>query len=115
MKSVYAKTRILLVPSVWQEGWGRVVTEAQLNGIPVIASNLGGLPESVGPGGIIVNPGADLGEWQTALSRLWDDVTQYEMFSKAALEHSQREEIRPERLLKELLEVISALVKRPRQ
>ena len=36
MRSVYAKCRILLAPSVWEEAYGRVVTEAQISGIPVV-------------------------------------------------------------------------------
>src|SRR5262249_21620774 len=55
MRTVYCDTRILLVPSQWEdETWGRVVSEAQLSGIPVITSDRGGLPESVGPGGIVL-------------------------------------------------------------
>ncbi len=52
MKPVYAATKALLAPSLWYESWGRVATEAVLNGIPVLASTSGGLPEAVGTGGI---------------------------------------------------------------
>ena len=40
MKSVYGKARILLVPSQWEEAWGRVASEAHCSGIPVIGSKL---------------------------------------------------------------------------
>ena len=33
MKSVYARTRIVLAPSHWNEAWGRVASEAQCSGI----------------------------------------------------------------------------------
>ena len=55
MRSVYRDTKVLLVPSQWLETWGRVATEAQFSGIPVLASRSGALPEAVGPGGILSN------------------------------------------------------------
>jgi hypothetical protein len=43
---ILSNTKILVVPSLWQEGFGLVVVEAMLRGIPVLASNLGGLVEA---------------------------------------------------------------------
>jgi surfactin synthase thioesterase subunit/glycosyltransferase involved in cell wall biosynthesis len=40
------RTRALLAPSVWAEARSRIVVEAMLAGVPVMASNLGGLPEA---------------------------------------------------------------------
>ena len=71
MADEYAQARLLLVPSVWEEAWGRVVTEAQLNGIPVLATAIGGLPESVGPGGILIPPGSGIEVWNAHLRKLW--------------------------------------------
>ena len=39
-------TRVLLAPSVWAEARARVVPEAMSRGVPVIASNIGGIPEA---------------------------------------------------------------------
>jgi Glycosyl transferases group 1/Glycosyltransferase Family 4 len=40
------RTRVLLMPSLWYEGFGLTVMEAMLHGIPAIASNAGGLVEA---------------------------------------------------------------------
>ena len=43
---ILARTRILLMPSLWYEGFGLIVMEAMLRGIPVVASDSGGLKEA---------------------------------------------------------------------
>lgn len=57
MREIYSLTNLLILPSRWQESWARVIGEAQANGIPVIASNRGSSPQSVGRGGVILNYG----------------------------------------------------------
>jgi glycosyltransferase involved in cell wall biosynthesis len=93
MKRVYSRSRILLVPSVWEEAYGRVVTEAQLSGIPVIASARGGLPEAVGPGGLLADPDGPIDAWVTAVRRLWDNQKEYAETASAALSHATRVEL----------------------
>ncbi len=46
IEQVFSKTRVLLMPSLWYEGFGLSVMEAMLRGIPVIASDSGGLTEA---------------------------------------------------------------------
>jgi hypothetical protein len=53
MRAVYATTRAVLVPSLTHESGARVIPEALLNGIPVLASRSGGSPELVGQGGTL--------------------------------------------------------------
>lgn len=43
---ILSKTAVLLVPSLWAEAFGRICVEGMLRGIPVVASNVGGLPEA---------------------------------------------------------------------
>jgi glycosyltransferase involved in cell wall biosynthesis len=44
--TILAETRVLLVPSLWGEAFGRIAVEGMLRGIPVLASDIGGLPEA---------------------------------------------------------------------
>lgn len=98
MRGIYRRTRILLAPSHWEETWGRVITEAHASGIPAIATDYAALPESMGPGGLLVGREAPFSEWQTALRRLWDDAALYDDLSARALEFSRRPEAQPARL-----------------
>jgi glycosyltransferase involved in cell wall biosynthesis len=44
--NVLAQTRLLLNPALWYEGFGLIVMESMLRGIPVVASDSGGLKEA---------------------------------------------------------------------
>ncbi|MFZ1989578.1 MAG: glycosyltransferase [Alphaproteobacteria bacterium] len=103
MQPLFLRARVLLAPSQCEEAWGRVATEAQINGTPVIASSLGGLGEAVGPGGILVAHDASIEDWARALSTLWDNRDNYDRYSQLALSHSRRSEIQPEAILDALL------------
>jgi len=90
--SIYALTRVLLMPSL-VEAAGRVAVEAQLNGIPVIASDRDGLPETVGAGGLVLPASADpespegvevVRRWVELVGRLHLDRNFYEAASRAA-------------------------------
>jgi glycosyltransferase involved in cell wall biosynthesis len=111
MRTVYRDTRILLVPSQWEdETWGRVVTEAQFSGIPVVTSDRGGLPESAGPGGIILPHDAPAALWAEAITALWSDQPCHDRLSQAALRHSVRAELDPERQVSRLMDTLNRLL-----
>ncbi len=44
---LFARTRVLLVPSLWAEARSRIIPEAMLRGIPVLAADVGGIPEAM--------------------------------------------------------------------
>ena len=99
------RSRIVLVPSLWAEAFGRISIEAMLRGIPVLASNVGGLPEAklgidyllpVRPieryedrfdekaNPVAIVPQQDIGPWFQALQRLLVDSNHYEQLSDAS-------------------------------
>ena len=91
--ALFRDCRVLLVPSQWEEPWARVVSEAQISGLPVVGSRIGGLPESIGPGGVLVDPPDSADAWSSALSEVWDDEARYDELSQLARDHSERDEI----------------------
>ena len=107
MKSVYGRARIVIAPSQWEEAFGRVAVEPQFSGIPVIASARGGLPEAFGPGGILMDPGADADAWAQAVRRLWNDPALYAEKSRAARDYANRPEMNPSNQIDRLLEIFA--------
>jgi glycosyltransferase involved in cell wall biosynthesis len=93
MKTVFAQTKILLVPSIIHEGFGKVVIEAQANGIPVIASNNGGLKEATGQGGVVIEDYKDADEWVRAIHSL-SSKHMYTTLSKYAKINANRFDIK---------------------
>ncbi len=45
---------IIVIPSIWEEPYGLVAAEAMSNGIAIIASDIGGIPEIVKENGILI-------------------------------------------------------------
>lgn len=69
-----ASMDVLVVPSIWPENSPFVIREAFAAGVPVVASNIGGIPEIVthGVNGLLVAPGS-AGDLARALRRLLDE------------------------------------------
>jgi glycosyltransferase involved in cell wall biosynthesis len=83
-------THVALVPSVVAETQSLVAVEAMANGIPVVASDRGALPETLGAAGVRLTlpehltpasrhlPTAEeVAPWVEAIIRLWDDAALY--------------------------------------
>lgn len=95
---IYERTSVLLFPSFWFEVAGRCIAEAQLGGIPVLASSHGGIPEQLNGGGFMfdipeacktnhrtVPDAAAVAPWFETLTRLLDDDAFYAEASARAL------------------------------
>jgi glycosyltransferase involved in cell wall biosynthesis len=99
----FALTRLLVVPSVWDEPFGRVAAEAMVNGIPPLVSDRGSLPAvvggdfSAGGGGRVlpiptwmthdttrVPSEEDVEPWFEAVCALWDSPELYQSVAMRA-------------------------------
>ena len=85
IKEIYTQTKLLLVPSLWYEPFGRVCIETMANDIPCIASKRGGLVESVGKGGLLVENPYDIEEW---ISKIHYVENHYHEFQQKAKLHA---------------------------
>jgi glycosyltransferase involved in cell wall biosynthesis len=84
MPAFLGRARMLAVPSVWYEAFGLVCAEAMAYRMPVVASDIGGLPEVVDHDrtGLCVKPG-DAEALASALTRLWEDPQMAREFGEA--------------------------------
>jgi glycosyltransferase involved in cell wall biosynthesis len=64
-----ARHRVMAVPSRWAEPFGIVALEGAACGCVIVGTNLGGLPEAIGPCGLTV-PNGDSGAMASALESL---------------------------------------------
>lgn len=75
---------LFLLPSV-QESFGLSALEAMASGVPVVASNIGGIPEVVEDGVTgFLRPAGDVEAMAEAALKLLTDVALFKRFSKAA-------------------------------
>ncbi|HEU4508569.1 MAG TPA: condensation domain-containing protein, partial [Pyrinomonadaceae bacterium] len=105
LEDILCQTRVLLMPTLWIEGFGMAVVDAMLRAIPVLASNYGGLVEAkLGTDYLLpvrpiehfedqldanllptpIVPAQDVGPWQLALRELLSNREIYERQSAAA-------------------------------
>ena len=55
INKIMQESSIIVIPSIWNEPFGLVAAEAMSNGLAIISSNVGGLPEIIGKNGILIN------------------------------------------------------------
>jgi len=93
IREVYAKTKILLAPSLWEEAFCRVALEGMALGIPCIGSNKGGIPEVLGSE-FIINNVWDIEKWKEKILEIENNHEQYpEKLKQKALEFDVVEQI----------------------
>jgi Glycosyl transferases group 1 len=96
-------TRICVMPSLRWESQPLAAIEAMINGIPVVGSDRGGIPETLGDSGIVLGlpsrlspatrelpTAAEVEPWVKAIIALWDDREWYSELSRRAIVESNR-------------------------
>ena len=102
LAEVRAGAGVALAPSRCEEACPYSVLDALATGVPVLASDRGGLPDLVGPSAAL--PAEDTGAWTRALESLWRDPERRAGAGEAALA-SARARFGETRYLRALLEV----------
>lgn len=79
--------RVILFPATWPEPFGRIPVEAGQRAVPTIASDIGGLPEAVGDGGVLLPPKDD-DMWNTWIRTFMDGERAFRHFGMKAEDHA---------------------------
>jgi glycosyltransferase involved in cell wall biosynthesis len=107
---VFERVDITVLPSLYKEGLPNVLQESMAMNIPVVSSNLGGVPEVVfdGQTGTMVEPG-DSKQLAAAILNLWTDQAAYRKMCLQAREVIV-ERFNKENQFEEFLKVFQSIV-----
>ena len=88
----YVRSKVVVSPSIWPEPCGRSIIEAMWMGCAVVATNVGGTPESLidGSHGYLVPPSAPKAIAQACRTLLTEDKTR-ERFGKQAAHYAHKQ------------------------
>jgi glycosyltransferase involved in cell wall biosynthesis len=110
LSKLFAVADVYLMPTTRQEGLPLTILEAMANGLPVIASDIGGISQVIKDGGdgLLVKPG-DVSELINAIKVLKNDEGMRLEFSNAAREKIE-DKYSKERMVEETLAVFSSVI-----
>jgi glycosyltransferase involved in cell wall biosynthesis len=83
MRPFYARLALLLVPSTCEDAGPRVILEAHVNGIPVVGSDRGGIPEVAGDAGVLLPAEAPAEAWATAVEEALEPARRADLAARA--------------------------------
>ncbi|WP_229614600.1 glycosyltransferase [Vibrio parahaemolyticus] len=88
LEIIFKNAKLLLVPSMWEEPFGRVSVEATSHNVIPIVSKVGGLPETVSfDSRLIIDNVEDIDEWCKKIERLLSNLGEYESIMNSLSEH----------------------------
>lgn len=109
-----AAADLLIVPSLWAENSPGVVIQALANGLPVMGSNKGGLPELIEPGvnGMLVEPG-DADRWRAAIVDVLRHPERMAALRESTIRSSDRFDY--DRLALKIMDAFDVIARQPAQ
>lgn len=105
ISAFYQQSRLIILPSIWFEGFPMVLIEAMLHARPIVASRIGGLSEIVDDGvnGLLFEPG-NLEELMEKIQYLWERPAMCREMGEAGRKKALRE-YSPEKYYERLMAV----------
>ena len=90
-RDFFEKVDVTIVPSIWYEALGMVFVESFAFGIPVIGSNIGGIPEMIteGVNGMLFDPYKE-GDLEEKLLKFEDNISDWKNKSEIIKQSAQK-------------------------
>ncbi len=110
LDELFHKSRIIVIPGKWYEGFPNVITRAMKHGKPVITSNLGAMASIIDheKNGLLVEPGNSV-ELALAIQKLYENPESCEQYGKNGKEKAA-EYYSSEKIYDELIHIYSSLL-----
>lgn len=91
LQNFHENANMVIVPSICYDNSPMVIYESFMNGIPVIGSKIGGIPELIEPGinGLLFEPGS-VSELKNKIQYLIDNLSKLKELEKGALESGKK-------------------------
>jgi len=89
--SVYASSNLILYPSIYPEGFGRIAVESMASGTPIIASNRGGVKDIIDDKktGFVLDP-QEIEKWLKKIRDLKENKGLYKEISKKGKQEANK-------------------------
>ena len=104
IREAYAESKLVVVPSRFEEPFGRVPAESMVSGIPCVVSDRGGLPDVVGETGTVVSDIDSVDAWISAIDMTLANHQPKDQQQRAQMFSTDRQVEKLDRLLNNIQE-----------